>query len=385
MKLKKTMFSAILAFACVSASAQEVKVENVFLPHWYVQVQAGGQHTLGEVEFQDLLSPNVQVAAGYQFDKVLGARFSVNAWQSKAGSDFNVIENTNDINKVTQFNPRWKWNYVAPSVDLTVNLSNLVCGYNPNRFFNLGAFIGIGANFAFNNDEATQVYNDIKSVVSQYTISNEDQFLRYYWEGSKVRLTARAGVTADFRLSDRMSLGLEVNANTLSDRYNSKKAGDRSADWYFNGLVGLKVNLGKTHVTREHKCCGEPQIVYQDRIVEKVVEKPVETIVTAEPLKETIFYAIRISDPNADEILDKVVAWCNKYPTKKITVDGYADKGTGTPAGNVKYAKDRAQKVADKLQAKGVDASRMIVNSYGDTVQPFNMNEMNRCVIIVGQ
>jgi len=104
-----------------------------------------------------------------------------------------------------------------------------------------------------------------------------------------------------------------------------------------------------------------------------------------EPLKETFFYEICLSDPEPEARLNKIVEWCKKYPQKGITIKGYADKGTGTPEVNKKYAEQRAQKVAKALQKKGVDAKRMTVSSYGDTVQPFNENDQNRCVIVVGE
>ena len=53
----------------------------------------------------------------------------------------------------------------------------------------------------------------------------------------------------DFRLSDKVSLGVELQATTLNDHYNSKRAGN--ADWYFNALAGVKYNLGKTYTTRK--------------------------------------------------------------------------------------------------------------------------------------
>ena len=92
---------------------------------------------------------------------------------------------------------------------------------------------------------------------------------------------------------------------------------------------------------------------------------------------------LKSSDP--DKILNRIVAWCSKYPNKSITISGYADKGTGNPKINVGYAKARAEKVANALYNKGVARERMIVNSYGDTVQPFEENDKNRCVIVVGE
>ena len=88
--MKKTIMSCLLALGFLSASAQDQqpKTEYVFNPHWYVQIQPVGlQHTLGEVDFGDLNSYNVQAAIGRQFSPVLGLRLAVNGWQSKAGSE----------------------------------------------------------------------------------------------------------------------------------------------------------------------------------------------------------------------------------------------------------------------------------------------------------
>lgn len=380
MNIKKVLFTAALALGIMSASAQEQQTIEVFKPHWYFQLQGGAQYTLGERDFSDLISPNAQVTVGYNFNPIVGARLSVNAWQSKAGSTIDNIEYA------------WKWKYVAPSLDVTFNLSNAICGYKANRFFNLGVFAGIGANIAFDNDEAADVNNTLIALYPGAATAfrpNADQWLRYLWDGTKVRLNGRAGITADFRVSDRVAVGLELQANMLSDRYNSKKA--PNPDFYFNALAGVKVALGATHTSKVVEPCN--RVVEVEKIVEVPkevikyveVEKPTNKQAEVEPLKETFFYAIRLSDPTANATIDKIVAWCNKYPTKSISISGYADKGTGNPKINQGYAKQRAEKVAKILQEKGIAASRMTVESFGDTVQPFPENDKNRCVIVVGE
>jgi hypothetical protein len=376
MNIKKVLFTAALALGIMSASAQEQQTIEVFNPHWYIQLQGGAQYTLGERDFSDLISPNAQVTVGYNFNPIVGARLSVNAWQSKAGSTIENVEYA------------WKWKYVAPSLDVTVNLSNLVCGYNAYRVFNLGIFAGVGANIAFDNDEAVNVNNRLNALYPGYMRPSADQWLRYIWDGTKVRLNGRAGLTADFRVSNRVSVGLEAQANIVSDRYNSKKA--PNSDFYFNALAGVKIALGATHKSQVVEPCNRvvEKIVEVPKIVEKIVEVPAPVsnqVAQVEPLKETFFYAIRLSDPTANATIDKIVEWCNKYPTKSISISGYADKGTGNPKINQGYAKQRADKVAKILQQKGIAASRMTVNSYGDTVQPFAENDKNRCVIVVGE
>ena len=104
-----------------------------------------------------------------------------------------------------------------------------------------------------------------------------------------------------------------------------------------------------------------------------------------EPLNETIFFQIRESDPNKSEILDKAVEWAKNHADKKITVTGYADKGTGTARVNKKYSELRAKNVADALKAKGVPADQLVVDAKGDKVQPYAENDQNRCTIIIGE
>ena len=153
MKMKKAILSCLMLVAGLTASAQEQKgtTEYVFEPHWYVQVQPlGVQYTLGETKFGDLLSYNVQAAVGRQFTQLWGARLAVNAWQSKGGSDYKYVTYNG------QSSVNWKYNYIAPTIDGTLNLSNLVCGFNPKRVFNLSAFAGVGLNFSWNQKEARE-------------------------------------------------------------------------------------------------------------------------------------------------------------------------------------------------------------------------------------
>ena len=378
MKLNKVILSGVVALSCVSASAQEAdKTVNVFTPHWYAQAQIGGQYTLGEIGFGKLLSPNVQVGVGYNFNQVVGARLSLNTWQSKAGQ--NVAGNVY----------KWKWNYVAPMVDATFNLTNLFCEYNPDRVVEFGVFGGIGANIAWGNDEAKDAQDAIKNNVkgASDAVAYGVTPLENLWDGTKTRFVARVGANVDFRVSDRVKLGVELSANTLSDKYNSKKAGN--PDWYFNALVGVKVALGETHTT---KVIPAPKPV--EKIIERIIEKPapapapkVESKVVEENFRRDIFFPIgntNIAKSQTTKIAE-IVEYMKENPDAKITLTGYADKGTGSAAFNDKIAARRAQTVYNTLAAKGVAKSRMIKESKGCRVQPFEENDMNRVTICIAK
>lgn len=368
MNIKNIFLGALVAMASVSASAQTTQTTTVeeFNPHWYVQLQGGAQYTLGELSFDRLLSPNAQVVGGYQFSPVFGARIAVNAWQSKAGS------------ALSTGNYKWKWYYVAPTADLTVNLTNLCFGYKPGRFFNLSVFGGLGANIAWWNrghvDDAWHAKAEIMQ--REYTLLDKADYMEYIWMDTKTRFVAQFGLIGDFRINDNFSINLEVNANTLSDHYNSKRAGN--TDWYFNGLVGLRYNFGATHKTKTIVTpVAEPKIV--EKIVERAaptaVEKaaPVPVAAKVTKLQREVFFLIRGSDisiterPKCDEIVD----FLKKNPNAKVTVTGYADKGTGNPRVNKMYSEKRAAVVTEYLKAQGIAASRITTQAKGDTEQPF--------------
>jgi outer membrane protein OmpA-like peptidoglycan-associated protein len=385
MKMKKTILSCLLALGFLSASAQEQqpKTEYVFNPHWYVQIQPLGlQHTLGEVDFGDLNSYTVQAAIGRQFSPIFGARLAVNAWQSKAGSK--VLDQQDVEHKF-----KWSWKYVAPSIDLTVNLSNALCGFNPNRVFNLSLLAGLGANIGFSNDDAATakagingLYNNLSTEAKK--IWDDADNLDYIWDGSKVRLLGRVGLAADFKVSDKVSIGLEANANTLNDHYNSKKAGNW--DWYFNALAGVKINLGKTYETRVIPPL-EPEIRYVEKVVEKVVEVPAPAV-EREAIRRDIFFIINKTDIRPEEAnkVKEIADYMNKYPTAKVVVTGYADAGTGNDKINDRLAAGRADVVVKSLvNDYGISMGRISYDSKGSRVQPFAENDLNRVSICIAE
>lgn len=368
--MKKSILTWLFAIGCISISSaqeQQPKTEYVFQPHWFVQIQPLGiQHTLGEVGFKNLNSYNIQATIGHQFNPIIGARFAVNGWQSRGGSIISEKEY------------KWSWNYVAPSVDAVFNLSNLICGYNPTRAFDFGAFAGIGLNIAFGNDDAQAADRAIRTMYPTTTP------LEYLWDGSKLYPFAQVGLTADYRINDAISVGLEVSANTLSDKYNSKKA--KNTDWLFNVLAGVKINLGKTHTTRTIPA-PEPDIRYVDRIVEKIVEKEVAAP-QVESLRRDIFFKINssvISDQESAKVKD-IADYLNKYPNAKVVLTGYADAGTGTAKINKRLSAQRADSVGKMLREKyQIAADRISYDSEGSTIQPFTENDKNRVTICIAQ
>ena len=376
MKAFKTLFTVALASLSTAAMAQATYTdkdgnEYTFKKHAFLDLQGGAQYTLGEAKFGDLISPNVQLGIGYQFSPVFGMRLQANGWQSKGG--WNGYKATKDG---TPYTADYKFKYVAPGLDFMFNLSNLFCGWNPNRVFNVAAFVGGGANFAWGNDEVNEIAANIKD--------QHNYLLEYLWDGTKVRPFGRAGIDLEFKVSKSVSIMLEGNANITSDKYNSKKAGN--ADWYFNALAGLRINLGKSHTKTEP--VKEAPVPVQEYVKPEPKPQPKVEEKKVEEIRRDVFFVINSNKiaSNEESKIKEVVDFLNANPDAKVVVTGYADAGTGNDRINDRISAKRAAAVVKVLKEKyGIEESRITEDSKGARVQPFSENDKNRVTIMVAK
>ncbi len=376
MKAFKTLFTVALAGLSTAAMAQATYTdkdgnEYTFKKHAFLDLQGGAQYTLGEAKFGDLISPNVQLGIGYQFSPVFGMRLQANGWQSKGG--WNGYKATKDG---APYTADYKFKYVAPGLDFMFNLSNLFCGWNPNRVFNATAFIGGGANFAWGNDEVNEIAANIKD--------QRSYLLEYLWDGTKVRPFGRAGIDLEFKVSKAVSIMIEGNANFTSDKYNSKKAGN--ADWYFNALAGLRINLGKSHTKAEP--VKEAPVPVQEYVKPEPKPQPKVEEKKVEEIRRDVFFVINSNKiaSNEESKIKEVVDFLNANPDAKVVVTGYADAGTGNDRINDAISAKRAAAVVKALKEKyGIEESRITEDSKGARVQPFSENDKNRVSIMVAK
>ena len=377
MKMKKAILSCLMLMAGLSVSAQEQKgtTEYIFEPHFYVQLQGGARYTVGETDFGKLISPTIQGAVGYNCNKALGARLGVNFWQSKGGYDIPATAG------LPAYKTDYKFTSIAPALDLTLNLSNLFFGVGPKKF-DFGVFLGVGLNIRSEaNDDVKAVKNYIASTYvdeGTYAPMPSD-----YME-SGVFVTGRGGIFADYKITDQLAIGLEVNGNILSDKFNYKKAGN--PDSYFNALLGLKYAFGPTYTTKFIPD-PEPQIEYVEKIVEKIVEVPAPEPVI-EPIRRDVFFLINkynIRESEEQKVKD-IVDYMRANQTAKVVVTGYADAGTGNDKINDRLAAQRADAVVKMLTDKyGIPADRISYDSKGARVQPFADNDSNRVSICIAE
>ena len=376
MKMKKAILSCLMLMGVLSASAQEQKgtTEYIFEPNWYIQVQAGARYTTGENDFGKLISPTVQAAVGYNFNKALGARLGVNFWQSKGGYDIAAA------GSVPAYKTDYKFTSIAPALDLTLNLANLINGI-PTKW-EYGLFAGVGLNIrSAANDDVKAIANYLSTA---YVDKNVYAPMPDDYMESGVFLTGRAGAFVNYKITDQFAIGLEVNGNLLSDKFNYKKAGN--PDSYFNAMLGIKYAFGPTYSTRFIPD-PEPEIKYVEKIVEKIVEAPCPEP-AVEPLRRDIFFLINkynIRETEEQKVRD-VVDYLRANQGAKVQVTGYADAGTGNDKINDRLAAQRADAVVKMLTQKyGIPADRISYDSKGARVQPFADNDSNRVTICIAE
>ena len=370
--MKKIFFAIVAcALSCMTASAQEY----VEAPYGFIGVRGGAQTILLKQNGGDMqISPAAGISLGSMFSPYVGARL-----------DFEGVWNKIDT-KVAK--PEWK--SITADLDILFNISNYCRSekYAPFNFYLLGG-AGVISNWDLPGAGAREIADD--------------------WN-------LRLGAIADWRLSRITSLNLEVDGNYMGG---SKSELIGNGKWKVAAFLGLTFKLPYTEaaytpvatataapVTSQSEydaaaaqaaeaaaAAAAAKKAREAELARKAAAERAATAAAAaaqpkqEPIEETIFFTIGKTDKAEkwNQVVDAAAAWCKKYSDKTITVAGYADKGTGTAAVNARVAKARATKVANAIKAKGVPADQIKVASYGDTVQPFNENDQNRCVIVSGK
>lgn len=226
--MKKILLALALASVSVATFAQSDDVPtkkysvatNSFWSNWFIQggVQwtafySSAEHgfDLSNSPFKSFRSnPQVAVAIGKWFTPGLGLRTKVSGIWGKAQGG------TNWSGK--EYSSFKYWN---AQEQVLFNVSNMLCGYNPNRVYNFIPFAGAG--FARNMS------------------------LNTYAMGLSV------GILNEFNISKKVAINLELGWNRLENDFystdgttNNGERGWDSHDNYLYAEVGLTYNLGKT-------------------------------------------------------------------------------------------------------------------------------------------
>ena len=130
MKYKFIALSLIMAGACATMSAQSTK-DNYYTPKWndniFVSV-GGGIHSINNDGFNKV-APHFNISLGKYITPTWGIRAQVNGLtQHLCLQDNNFYEHDKS--------------YIGANIDAMLNISSLLAGANPNRFFEVYGFVG---------------------------------------------------------------------------------------------------------------------------------------------------------------------------------------------------------------------------------------------------
>ena len=416
--LKKSLVAAVACLAMAPAlraqqttdsvytvevrDADKYRVEtNRFGANWFIGIGAGAQMYFGDhdkqMRFVDRLTPNFELYFGKWFTPGLGIRLGANGYKIKGVSgwtghslthpsvnyknyagyivDWNPATRTGKVYQHTPANVGYplyetEQQYIHAHADVLFNLSQLVCGYNEDRFYSLIPYAGLG--FAASLEKASP--------------SGEHSH----------ELSASVGILNRFRVSRALDINLDIRGAFFNDHFDQEdasltpqgKIALTSGSWgegLLTATLGVSYNIPRRGWDRSTNTTirvnenvlndlrnrlGDLENQNNDlrRQLEAALNREVtpENVVSAIPLLVT-FPINRWTLSNKDRVNLGFLADALKANPKLVySVTGFADKGTGSKKRNIFLARKRAEAVYDCLVKEfGVSESQLKKDSQG--------------------
>ena len=255
------------------------------------------------------------------------------------------------------------------------NLSNMLCGYNPDRVWNLSPYLGAGVvrNCSYNT-----------------------------WE-----LAASVGLQNTWRLGDRMKLNLDLGYTLTGDDFEGEGnvwGGHNQAnhDHWFTAEVGLSFDISKTNkfnavpdvdalkalsqsqidalnaqlrdangtiADLRNKLANmpEPSTTVIDNTVKEFITTPVSVFFNLDKTEIAVL---------KDLVNVRALAKFAKENDRSILVTGYADSATGSVEHNQWLSEKRAERVANELINMGISPSKITTAAMGgvEILSPVDFN-----------
>lgn len=373
--------TALLFASSLTASAQydnkyADREETRTYPYAFIGVQGGAQAILNGYNLGDVITPVGAVNGGAWFSPALGARVQVDGWKSKEG--------------VKNFGT-YKFDYFGAGLDAMINLTNAF-SKTDDHVFNVILLGGVGINKAWGHN---------------YRYLSDGNGNNYYYNGNPVTsktelgsrvhnhvaFQTRVGLMFDINVAKNWSVNLEADFNHIGSRGYAHEF-NAAKDWQGVALLGVTYKFGKKKAKPAPEPAPapapapKPEPQPQPKPKPEPKPQPQPAPKAKENMKKEIYFVIAKTQPQGAEAtkVSDVAQWLKNHPSATATIKGYADKGTGNATINERYARERAQNVANELINKyGIDSSRLSVSSFGDTVQPMSNNDDNRVVVVVAQ
>jgi outer membrane protein OmpA-like peptidoglycan-associated protein len=324
------------------------------------------------MEFGDRISPALDIAFGKWITPEVGVRLMFTGWRLNGATQTSELMDGGQIDGKPLYG-YWlfdqKINYMNLHGEVMFNLSNLLCGYNEKRIWNVSPYIGMG-------------------------------WMRIFSDEQSHEIGANFGINNSFRLSEALDLNLDVRGTLVNDDFDGERGG-RNEEGVLSATVGLSYKfkprgfkskvitiLDQTEIDRLRQQMNELNAEN-----ERLKNKPAETITNTELLLKEIVapcmvvFPINTANLSQDERVNlSMFAENVKKQDKGIiySITGYADAATGTKEINDPLSKARAEAVYRCLVDEfGISESQLIIDYKGGVENMFYDNPaMSRAVIV---
>ncbi|MBR4156334.1 MAG: outer membrane beta-barrel protein [Bacteroidales bacterium] len=220
---KKLMLTVALAMSSMFIVAQESTNET---PSQKNSIYVSGDLGLGILngDFNKLkLDMNGHLGVGYKFDNYIGLKANVGYGSFNGGYENHILEESN---------------YFEANLNLTLDLTNIILGYNPDRKFSAIPHIGLGQlqyRINLTNTDGSTYFREgygKDSNVSEGGIN-----------GRKSIATIPMGLELNYKINPQWNVYLDFTTNySDSDLIDGLKPGDHHNDWFYS------INLGANYV-----------------------------------------------------------------------------------------------------------------------------------------
>lgn len=344
---KFILMLALMISAFVGANAQTALQKATIVDNTYAGINVGATTPLS---FNSVfpLNTGVSITLGKNWTPIFGT-------EAQSGIIFNDNGfGTNNLPFVKAINT---------GVNTTINLTNLVLGYNPNKVFELQTVIGIGWMHIFSNDGVSKYNNG-----SFVGVGDDDE------------LKAKTGLRFNWNLGTTKAWSLNVEPAVLWNLTN----GNLDQVHFNKNFAQLALSVGvaykfkNSNGTHNFKVWNVGEMNDEiNSLREQLAKKPKEVVrevvkneLVSSQTKWVVFFEKNSSELSNDAkiVLDGITKGSN------VDVVGHASS-EGTIEYNQSLSERRANAVADYLSSRGVNVNN--ATGEGETGTP-----KNRVVIV---
>lgn len=362
--MKRIVFLFVMLFSLVLGTSAQTVLDGKWYDNTFVGMSVGGNYSFADEpngKFFKNLDPMVDINVGKYFTPIVGAQINYELGWAET--------------------PRTGFDHQNLSVDGLLNFSNLLWGYKgQSRPVELVGLLGMGWWHQFgmvDNSPSVRVglqlniklgSSDAWSLnvepVWTYLPDEDCQCIESSYISATVGLTYRFKNSHDTHNFVLAKLYDQSEVDLLNEQVNSLRAQNATLDKLVKGQE-REINLLTIKNSELQKCCENKEIIKESHSV--------------------VGFTIGKSDISKVQLpaLHNIAAELKKNPEAKVHIVGYADANTGSPELNLKLSEARAKAVQEVLKKYGVVENQMIVEWVGDTVQPYEDNDMNRVVLFV--